>query len=371
MHVAQAPGGVSVYIESLVKELNRGEFESILVCSQDYNQQQMAPYFDVIEQVWMERSIRISKIFKPVLATRRIIKKYKPDIVYCHSSIAGVVGRVAAIGCGTKALYNAHGWSFNMRVSPFFKFVFRLVEKSLALFTDKIVCVSNFEKKTAISGGICSPNKIEVVYNGVDVAGLQEKIAASKVTRESLGIPHEAYVVGMVGRISKQKAPDVFVKIAKKIKESIPNAFFVIVGGGPDQELIEKQIRSFELSDAFLITGWVSNPHDYMALFDQPVLLSRWEAFGLALVEYMASRKAVVCTNADAMPEIVKSEENGIVVNVDDCESAARAVVRLFNDEKLRENMSNRALEMAKQSFDLSYTVEKMSDLFKKMVEEE
>ena len=73
---------------------------------------------------------------------------------------------------------------------------------------------------------------------GIDIEEYeQRKIAGlSTVSRKSCGIPESAFVVGMVGRISEQKAPDVFIKAAKQIKQKIPEACFMIVGDGPDRE---------------------------------------------------------------------------------------------------------------------------------------
>ena len=338
MFVAQAyPGGVPVYIEELVKHLDKTKFDCILVCSHAYEEERFAPYFSAIEKVGMERSISVSKILKPAWETRKLIKKYKPDVVYCNSSIAGAVGRLAAIGCGAKVLYNAHSWAFNMRISSKKKLFYRLIERFFAYFTDTIICVSNYEKTSALQNHICKPDKLQVVLNGVDIEQIERRIADSTLTRASLKIPEDVYVVGMVGRISEQKAPDVFVKAARKIKDSIPNAFFMIVGDGPDQEEIEKMISDLGLKDSFLITGWTTQAIEYLALFDVAVLCSRWEAFGLALAEYMAAKKPIVCTNADAMPELVFNNENGFVVNVDDVDSLASSIINLSNENSLRE----------------------------------
>ena len=88
----------------------------------------------------------------------------------------------------------------------------------------------------------------------------------------------------MVGRISKQKAPDVFVEAAKKIKDKIKNAYFVIVGNGDMEAEIKKYIVNHNMQNCFHITGWVENPMEYIRLFDVACLLSRWEGFGYLFV---------------------------------------------------------------------------------------
>lgn len=354
MFVAQAyPGGVPVYIETLAKHLDPSKFENILVCSKAYEEERFAPYFSAIEKIGMERSISISKILRPAWETRKLINKYKPDVIYCNSSIAGAVGRLAAIGSKAKILYNAHSWAFNMRISKKKKLFYRIIERFFACFTGKIICVSNYEKTSALQNHICKPEKLQVILNGVDIAEIEQKIANSKLTRESLNIPENAYVVGMVGRISEQKAPDVFVKAARKIKDAIPQAFFIIVGDGPDQNEIEKMISDLGLKDSFLITGWTTQAIEYMALFDVAVLCSRWEGLPLVVPEYFAAKKPVVGTKIDAVDDMIENDVNGIIVDIDKVSALANSVSTLYSNEDLGKKFAEKAYQTVNKKFDI------------------
>ena len=358
MFVAQAyPGGVPVYIEELVKHLDRTKFECILVCSHAYEEERFAPYFSAIEKVGMERSISVSKILKPAWETRKLIKKYKPDVVYCNSSIAGAVGRLAAIGCGAKVLYNAHSWAFNMRISSKKKLFYRLIEKFFAFFTDTIICVSNYEKASALQNHICKPDKLQVILNGVDIEQIEQRIANSTLTRASLNIPENAYIVGMVGRISEQKAPDIFVKAARKVKDAVPNAFFMIVGDGPDQEEIEKMISDLDLKDSFLITGWTKQAIEHLALFDVAVLCSRWEGLPLVVPEYFAAKKPVVCTKIDAVDDMMEDGVNGFVASVDEVAVIAQRIISFKCDDEKKVLMADQGYLIAKSRFDIMQEV--------------
>ena len=104
------------------------------------------------------------------------------------------------------------------------------------------------------------------VFNGVDIEAY-EKSVHGKIKRDDLGIPDNAFVVGMVGRISSQKAPDVFIQMAKLVKLEISNAYFVIVGNGKQENEIRKYAKKNGLSDRLYITGWVDNPMNYVEPF--------------------------------------------------------------------------------------------------------
>lgn len=79
-------------------------------------------------------------------------------------------------------------------------------------------------------------------------------------------IPKDAFVVGMVGRMSPQKAPDVFAKMAKRVRAKVPNAHFIIVGNGNQEAEIRKYAEDNGFSDSLHITGWVDNPMSYSYL---------------------------------------------------------------------------------------------------------
>lgn len=338
LHVAEAAGGVERYLQTLFKYSDKEQVENILVCSQNYDYKKMKSLADRVIVLKMAHQINPSSDIKVEKALRRIIKQLKPDIVYAHSSKAGALARIADWGLKNKVIYNPHGWAFNMQQSTKKKEMYKWVEKISAHFCDKIVCISDAEKESALREKICKPSKLQVIYNGID---LEEIEKTTPMSRAQLGIPEDAFVVGMVGRLSKQKAPDTFVKAAKLIKEKIPNAFFLMVGDGELRDQVESLINQYDLGSSFLITGWVDNPTAYMKIMDTGMLLSRWEGFGLVLPEYMACGVLIVATNVDAIPNTIKNGENGLLVEKDNYVKVAQASIRLYNDQTLRSRIIN------------------------------
>ena len=167
LHVAQAAGGVDRYIRMLLKYLDKEKFENILVCSQDFREKDYKNLVDFFEQVKMDRAIG-SNDLKAIGEVRRLIKRYNPDIVYAHSSKAGAIARVADIGLKNHCLYNPHGWAFNMRCSAKKEAMYTAIEKIAAPFCDKIICISDAEKQSALDKKICREDKLQVIFNGVD-----------------------------------------------------------------------------------------------------------------------------------------------------------------------------------------------------------
>lgn len=365
LHVAQAAGGVDRYIRMLLKYLDKEKFENILVCSQDFNREDYDGLVDSFEQIEMNRAIGVSDL-NSIKEVRRLIKKYNPDIVYAHSSKAGAIARVADIGLKNHCVYNPHGGAFNMRCSDKKRAMYTAIEKMAAPFCEKIICISDAEKQSALEKKICREDKLQVIFNGVDIEAY-ESGEHGTVKRSSLGIPEDAYVVGMVGRISPQKAPDVFVKMAKLVKDEIPNAHFVIVGSGNQEAEIRKYAEENKFADSLHITGWVDDPMSYVELFDVACLLSRWEGFGLALPEYMMAGKPIVASRVDAIPNIIRNGENGLLVEVDDATGASEAVLQIYRDRSLKDKLVSKGVEDVHNRFDAQRVSEEHGILFENM----
>ena len=367
LHVSQAAGGVDRYLRMLLKYLDKNKFENIVIVSQDFKKSDYDGLVIAFEQIKMTRAIGLND-FKVINKVRQLIKKYHPDIVYAHSSKAGAITRVADIGFRNYCIYNPHGWAFNMRCSSKKKTLYTLIERVAAPFCDKIICISEAERKSALDKRICKENKLQVINNGVDI-GDYKNSSHGEVKRFDLGIPEDAFVVGMVGRISQQKAPDVFVKAAKLIKESIPNSHFIIVGNGELEDQIRKYVEDNGFSNSLHITGWVDNPLSYIELFDVACLLSRWEGFGLVLPEYMMVGKPIVATRVDAIPYIIRDGKNGLLVEVDDIIGVSTAVLRLYQENELKNRLVTQGLVDIYSRFNAKRVSEEHEKLVMNIVE--
>ena len=100
-------------------------------------------------------------------------------------------------------------------------------------------------------------NKIRILHVAQAAGGVDRyiRMLLKYLDKEDLNIPEDAFVVGMVGRISQQKAPDVFIKMAKQVKDEVPNAHFIIVGNGNQEDEIRKYAKDNGFSDSLHITG--------------------------------------------------------------------------------------------------------------------
>ena len=358
LHVAECIGGVDRYLRSILKY---SSCENIMILSQLYKKSDYQKLAQYVETMHMKHGIGFSAV-KEAIQLRSKIKKYNPNIVYAHSSIAGAITRMACIGLNVKVVYNPHGWSFNMESTK--KNFYIMLERIMAKFCDAIICISEAEKKSAIKYRICKENKLYVVYNGIDIQEYKKEEVV-------LPIPNDVFVVGMVGRICKQKAPDTFIRMAYEVQKKISNVYFVIVGDVIEEAQEEK--RKIEdlaksLGVKLLITGWVENPLAYMSRFDVGCLLSRWEGFGLTIPEYMITGIPIVASSVDAIPYLIKDGEEGLLVEKDDWSSAADKVIELLNDTEKREKIVKNAEITVRKRFDAKRVSKECENIFETLV---
>lgn len=370
LHIVQSPGGVERYIKMLLRNFDKEHFDNIMVSSYDYHREEYEGLVSAFENVEMHRNIDLIKDFQAICNLRRIIKKYQPDVVYMHSSKAGADGRIANLGLNNISVYNPHGWAFNMDCGKKKRMVYKAIERILAPLCTKIITISEFEKKSAIKNGICKADKLHVIFNGVDIEEYKENEGGYCITNQDLGIPDDAVIFGTVGRLSRQKAPDTFVKMARLIKNHIPEAYFLFVGNGEEEKQVKTLVSNKGLDDCVKITGWVNEPMQYIKLFDVAFLLSRWEGFGLVLAEYMLAKKPIVATNVDAIPDLVINGYNGVLVKPDSPEEACEATLRIVNDYSLRDKLIKNGFETVNTRFDVRRVAEETQSLIRGLVHE-
>lgn len=241
--------------------------------------------------------------------------------------------------------------------------IYLCLEKLLSPCTDKIVCISKAEKASAEREHIAKDDKLALIPNGIDVNAVRNAVAKS---RSELGIAEEAFVVGMIGRLSQQKAPDVFIRAAKLIHDEIPNSAFIIVGSGEEEE----EVKAFAKENGLelVVTGWTDEPYSYLKVFDVAMLLSRWEGFGLAVVEYMAAEKSVVAARTDAIPSLVDDGVDGFLVDVDNAEQAADKVLWLHTHPTEAMDMRQKALQKVMMKYNINRVVNQHIDMFNRLI---
>jgi len=228
----------------------------------------------------------------------------------------------------------------------------------------KIVTVSKAVKDMVVQEEGVAPEKVEVVYNGVDLEETQDTghMAQAKI---SLGFREDDFVVGCVANFSSvTKGHDVLIDAVRKAVDEAGEKFKVLlVGDGPLRPRINLQVVGHKLQDNVMFAGKRGNIKEVLQACDMCVLPSLSEGLSNALLEYLAAGKPVVATAVGGNPEVVRDKENGLLVSAGDPSVLARAMTEIFRDKELAQRLGEAGRRTVEERFDLGKQLKRLEDV--------
>lgn len=292
------------------------------------------------------REINIVKDIKALYEIVKIIKKCKPSIIHTHTSKAGLLGRWAAKLCEVPIIiHSPHGHVFFGYFGPIQSKLFILLEKWASLITDKIVTLTDREKRDHLVHKISKERKFSVIFSGVDLRKFKEISLHKKLElKQKLGIPERSQIVGTVGRLVPIKGHEYFIKAARYILLKHPQTHFLIIGDGSLREDLETKAQKLGVDKNLLFLGWREDVDVILSLFDIFVLSSLNEGMGRVLVEAMALGKPIVASDVGGIPDLVIHNKNGLLVRPKKSKELADSIQILMENEKKRKEMGNEGM---------------------------
>ncbi len=319
----------------------------------------------------LKRQISPVSDLKVLLALKRIIKKGKFDIVHCHSSKAGFLGRLAAKQVGIKKIfYTVHSWGFyNQGEYGLMSKTFIFLEKISAVFTNKIICVANRVMADGIRQKIAKPSKFLLINNGIDFNVENKKDEIKK----NYNIKPKEIVVAMVARLAYPKDPLLFLQIAREIlktlqqsSEQVQDVKFVLVGDGPLSLKCHDFVEKEKLEEKVLLLGEKSpiETRELFFAFDIFVLLSHFEGMPITILEAMFAGLPIVASNVGGTVELIENEKGGFLVRNNYFSEIKEAIEHLIKNPQIRKQMGDYNIAKAKANFILDKMVSQYETLY-------
>ncbi|MCK9595027.1 MAG: glycosyltransferase family 4 protein [Candidatus Omnitrophica bacterium] len=297
----------------------------------------------------LERSINPLKDIAALFEIFHFIRKNNIQLAHTHSSKAGIIGRIAARLAGVKiVIHTVHGWPFNDFQGYLSSRLFVLMERVCAMFTDKIIAVSQADIAKGLKSRIGRPEKYSLIRYGIDIPAFASRNIGIK---QELGIPADDPVVGMIACFKPQKNPLDFIRMAELVRKAHPRARFILTGDGILRPRIEALVNELGLADNVLLTGWRRDVPAILSTLDIFALSSYWEGLPIAVLEAMAASKPVVATDTGGITEVIRDGENGFLVKPGDIAKMAAKVSLLLADRSLRERLAMNASKSLSSAF--------------------
>ena len=281
-----------------------------------------------VELVEMGRSKALHRQGSALVALRRLIRRLHPDVVHGHSSIGGAVARLATIGSPIPLVYTPHGLSRARWAIA--------AERLLRSRTDRLIAVSQSEREFALAHRMADEHQVLVVPNGIDLtppAPLLEPL------RSRLGISVDAPLVGCAGRLTWQKAPEIFVSACAILSDRMPDAHFVLIGSGPLQGMVEQAIDETGVGDRFHLIPSLPNAAAAFGELDVYALPSRFEGGPYTPMEAMRAGTPVVVSGVAGNRDLVEHWVSGLIVPQDEPHALATSILTLLTDPDLRQSL--------------------------------
>jgi len=209
--------------------------------------------------------------------------------------------------------------------------------------------------------------RCSVVPNGIDLDSFVPLKDPASV-RESLAVPAAARLIGTVGRLVQFKGHQYLLEAFARLRQSHPGIRLVIVGAGPEREMLDRQAQGLGVAGVVHFTGHRMDVPDLLATMEVFVLPSVAEDFGRVLLEAMAVQRPVVATAAGGVPEVVEENVTGLLVTPADPAALSDAVSMLLADSARAEAMGRAGRQRVEKHFNLRRHAELVEAVYAEVV---
>ena len=277
-----------------------------------------------------------------VRALRRIsdVLRHEPvDVVHTHSAKAGTIGRLTAREVRVpRIVHTYHGFPFHEFQSPWRRAAYIGIERHLGRVTDVGLCVGSGVAAEAVRRRLIAPERVRTIEVAVDDAAPPRTPLSRETACARLGLPADAAIVGAVGRLAYQKAPEDFVRALSLSKT--PGVVGVWIGGGEREALVRRAILRARPRVRIVLAGERSDVSELLPAFDVFALPSRYEGVPVAIVEAMRAEVPVVATAVNAVCDVVVPGVSGLLVPPQDPRLLAGAIDHLLARPRLARAMA-------------------------------
>lgn len=292
----------------------------------------------------------------------RLARERKARILHVHGYAAADFGRIAARRVGAKLVLHEHFADPRM---PAYQ---GLADRLLAGLTDRAIAVSGSTRDFLVEQRHVPATKVRLIWNG---APLEEfgppRPGRRAALRRELGLPDEAVVIGIVGRLSEQKGHRYLLDAFAALEA--PAARLLVVGDGDRMDALAEQARVLRLGDRVVFAGHRTDIPDVLAALDVFCIASTYEGTPLALFEAMAAGRPIVSTAVDGCREVLVDGDTGLLVPPADPPGLAAALARVVHDAGLRGRLADSARK-ASVRYDIQECVRQMERLYDELLGE-
>lgn len=325
-----ANGGTEGQLLMLIKHLDPAQFRVHLVCLRDTEWLQTADLPCSVKVLQVGSLVRPS-VVQRLFTFRRYLKENNIDLIQTYFDDAYIFGVLAGRLAGVPVI------SCRRNLGPAFwgKKGYLRVFRLLPSFTGGYIANSEATKESIVSTENIRPEKVRVIYNGLDLSRFDRITPLVRCTeRKKLGLADEDILIGMVSHLRPEKNLKLFVDAAAEIYAQYPQTRYVILGDGWYRPHLEEYLKSRNLQVVMQLPGSIQDVVPYLAAMDIAVLTSDGESFSNAIIEYLAAGLPAVATGVGGTVEALR--ENGFLFPPGNLNELVRVLTYLIGAKQAR-----------------------------------
>jgi glycosyltransferase involved in cell wall biosynthesis len=337
--------GAPIHVETVVSALqNSVEFCAVFGEDGPVADRLRLKSIDVRVVSELRSKINPPKDFRAIMRISQIVREFRPNLIHAHSSKAGMLARIIAVRFSIACLYTVHGWGWR-GLGKLSAGAVYLIEKVLS-YAPK--CHYAFVAEAVAKQGVevlgLTSARGTVIYNGVQDVGFFPQANSATLT------------VFMPARVSSAKDHESLVRAFDLIS---CEAKLILCGAGTDDPTFVEQLKKWapKRYEAIEVLGQRSDVPVLLHTVDIFVLISKFEALPLSIIEAMSAGKAILATNVGGVSELLREGETGLLVEVDDVEGIVLGLKKLLSEASLRANLGRNA----RHEYLARFTCEKMA----------
>ncbi|GAA1607151.1 MULTISPECIES: glycosyltransferase [Kribbella] len=285
------------------------------------------------------------------------------DVVHTHSAKAGALGRLAAHRADVpRIVHTYHGFPFHQFQNPVRRTAYIAIERRLARITDDVLAIGTGVATEALRLGLATPGTLRTITPVVDAVTVPRTDSSRTAARAALGVDATTPLIGTVGRIDYQKAPEHLIAAIAALRHT--DAVAVWIGSGPGEREAKELVHRLGLTDRFRFAGERSDVPQLLPAFDVFAMASRYEGLPCAVVEAMRCGLPVVATAVNSVPDLVVPGESGLLVPPGRPRLLAGAIDDLLADRGRAQRMARRGQAAAGSTYNAESLAEVLDQVY-------
>lgn len=371
-------GGPAIHVANLAAGLEtRGYHTTLVAGSLARGEDSMAFLAErlgvtVVSVAELQREVSVLHDARSVLRVAELIRDERPHILHTHTAKAGAIARAAALLAGGArppvVLHTFHGHVLKGYFNAGRTALFRQVERTLARASDVLVAVSPEVRDELVELGVAPYEKFVVIRLGIPLEERLGDPTADSDYRRLYGIPEDAFVVGWVGRMTGIKDTGAVVDIVRAVRDRGVNAVLCMVGDGPEREVLEQLAHKLGVARYCYFVGYQSDVAGYYRLFDAFLLPSVNEGTPVSAIESLASGTPVVANRVGGVPDVVRDEVDGFLVEPGDTDAATARLAELAADPLLRARLGESGRSRVLERYSVERLVDDVDRLYRSLL---